>query len=192
MRPTTHCILVIQSSNPPCHYPHKGTRSTPRPGCTHSGTNLDFVDWSLCWLVFVNLAQIRITWEEGTSIEELPPSDWVCGHGWDGVLISDWYWRAQPTVCSVTLEQVIKNCMRNQGEQAMEIRSVSAFSLRFYFNFCPDSYNNEMIPGSKSQISPLLPRLVLVSVSPQQQESKLEQDDRPSMYLMTLTSTTPT
>jgi hypothetical protein len=40
----------------------------------------------VCWFVFlfcVSLTQIRVIWEEGTSIEELPSLDWpggrVCG-----------------------------------------------------------------------------------------------------------------
>jgi hypothetical protein len=33
----------------------------------------------LGWLVFVNLAQTRVTWEEGTLIEELSPSNLPIG-----------------------------------------------------------------------------------------------------------------
>lgn len=31
------------------------------------------------WLVFVNLTPTRVTWEEGATVEELPPSDWLMG-----------------------------------------------------------------------------------------------------------------
>jgi len=33
----------------------------------------------LCWLILVNLTQTRVAWEEGTSVEALPPSAWSAG-----------------------------------------------------------------------------------------------------------------
>lgn len=30
-------------------------------------------------LVFINLAHTEVTWEEGTTAEELPPSGWPVG-----------------------------------------------------------------------------------------------------------------
>lgn len=33
----------------------------------------------VCWLVFTNLTQTRVTRKEGTSSKELPKSDWPMG-----------------------------------------------------------------------------------------------------------------
>lgn len=33
----------------------------------------------VCWLGFVNLSQTRVAWEDGTSVEKLPPSVWPVG-----------------------------------------------------------------------------------------------------------------
>ena len=33
----------------------------------------------LFWLVFVNVTQARVIWEEGTLKEDLAPSDWPVG-----------------------------------------------------------------------------------------------------------------
>lgn len=33
----------------------------------------------VCCLILVNMTQTRITWEEKTLTEELPPSDWPAG-----------------------------------------------------------------------------------------------------------------
>lgn len=38
--------------------------------------SLDIHDNDLCWLCFVSLTQIRVTWEEGTLVEELPSLGW--------------------------------------------------------------------------------------------------------------------
>lgn len=35
-------------------------------------------------LGFVDLTQTRVTWEQGASMEELPPSDWPIGTGGGG------------------------------------------------------------------------------------------------------------
>jgi hypothetical protein len=39
----------------------------------------NFVISEVCWLVFVNLTQAPVVWEEGTATEQLPPSDWPVG-----------------------------------------------------------------------------------------------------------------
>lgn len=44
--------------------------------CNSGITYTKAVFLSLCRLDFVNLAQSGVTLEEGTLIEELPPSDW--------------------------------------------------------------------------------------------------------------------
>lgn len=35
---------------------------------------------TLHWLRFVKLIPTRVTWEQGLSVEELPPSDWPAGY----------------------------------------------------------------------------------------------------------------
>lgn len=43
------------------------------------GFNFFFMESNIyvCWLVFVNLTETRVIWEEDTSIRELDPSDWT-------------------------------------------------------------------------------------------------------------------
>lgn len=64
----------------------------------------------VCCLILVNMTQTRITWEEKTLIEELPPSDWLVGKSEGSFMTNDnvaWAgpWKAS---CARHGEQVSK------------------------------------------------------------------------------------
>lgn len=64
----------------------------PRDVCSrHSSTQPSIFD--SVWLVFVNLTETSMAWEEGLSNEELHPSDWSLGK-----CVGDFLRGAQPTV----------------------------------------------------------------------------------------------
>jgi hypothetical protein len=45
--------------------------------------------WRLCLLFFVTLTQARVSRGKGMPIEEVPPSDWPCGHSYGAFSIND-------------------------------------------------------------------------------------------------------
>lgn len=53
-----------------------------------------------------------VFWEEGTSTEEISPSDWPRGI----LLINDWCGKVQPTVCGTNPEQVGLGYTMKQAE----------------------------------------------------------------------------
>lgn len=93
-----------------------------------------------CWVVFVYLVQARITQEEGTLMEKMPPSDCPIDKGI--FLTIDWYRKEKPTVGGTIPQQVALGCIRKQIEQAMKCGPVSSTPpwslLQFLLpGFCP-------------------------------------------------------
>lgn len=62
--------------------------------------------------VCVNLTQAMVIWEEGTSTEEISPSDWPRGI----LLINDWCGKVQPTVGGTNPEHVGLGSTMQQAE----------------------------------------------------------------------------
>ena len=83
----------------------------------------------LCWIVFVNLRQTRVSWEEGTSTNEFPPPSWPVGIS-VGHFRSWWLmWEDPVHCCWCHPGQVVLGCIRKQPEQAMGIQPISIMPL---------------------------------------------------------------
>lgn len=77
-----------------------------------------------CIVVIVNSRQTDLTWNVGTSIENLPPSDNLWTYLWGSFLIGDWYRRAQHSVnCTFTEESVF--CKKGSWSRTHERKKAS-------------------------------------------------------------------
>lgn len=61
-------------------------------------------------IFIINLTQPRVSWEEGTSTEKLPKSDWPVAMSVNDCLDWSLMWRTQPTVGSNFPRQAGKQC----------------------------------------------------------------------------------
>ena len=77
--------------------------------------------------LFINLIEIIVKWGEGTSTEELRPSQTALRASlWNIFLINGWCARVQPTLGSSASRQVVLGVTREQPEQAMRSKSISS------------------------------------------------------------------
>lgn len=65
------------------------------------------LDWVPGWLVFVNLTQNGVIFEEGGSMEKMPPPEWPVGKPVQQVLIDNGCGRIQLTMGGSTPGQVV-------------------------------------------------------------------------------------
>lgn len=125
------------------------------------------------WLLFVNLTQTRVFWQEGTSVKELPLSlayRYVCGaFSWlmSGIRGSSLLLCAVP---SLSMQSQVKSKLKKRQRVIQKtvspVLSLLVFLPLFVF----------MLHCSlEDEISPFLPRLLLVSILSQQQKIRLEQ-----------------
>lgn len=66
---------------------------------------------------FVTLSQTRAIWEERTSIEKIPSSNWPVGKPMGIFMNDNWCGRAQAAVGSAMPAQVVLRFIRKQTEQ---------------------------------------------------------------------------
>lgn len=67
----------------------------------------------------------RHTWKETISIEGLFPSDWTADVSTEAIFITNWCWKAHPTVGGATPGKMVLGCIRMAYEQAWRIKIVS-------------------------------------------------------------------
>ena len=115
-------------------------------------------NWAVSWLVLiVSLTQPRVTWEEGTSIEELTQSDWLCL--WGIFLTNDRYGREQPTVGGTIPRQVGMDYTTGLGKHE-EMEPISTLSSPFLLQVhvwisTLTFLRDRLLPGSWNKPLPL-------------------------------------
>jgi hypothetical protein len=89
----------------------------------------------LCWLACPNLTQAGGIWEEGITIEKMPPSDPAVKH-----FLSDCWMRAQPMEGCVISGLVVLGCIQKQAEQSMLRKPVSNMPPRPQHRLLPPGF----------------------------------------------------
>lgn len=80
----------------------------------------------LHWLVFVNLIQARVSWEEDSHLRDDLLLIWACL--WGIFLINELCGMVQPTVGSTIPGQGVLACIRKHVEQTLKSKQVSSIS----------------------------------------------------------------
>lgn len=94
-------------------------------------------DFACAFLISVNLRQTGVTKEEATLIEDLPPSDWTCEHGYGEIFfIHDWHWLTYSIVGSGIPRQAGLGCIRKTTALSRGSKVVNSLHLYLCFSSC--------------------------------------------------------
>lgn len=102
---------------------------------------LFLVPWFATLFAFIKETQARVIWEEGTSVENMPPSDWprqiykACS--WlitdgEGSAYDRWY-HLNLWAVGITSRLVVQVCVKKQAEQVLKNQLVSIIHAQSLF-----------------------------------------------------------